>query len=302
MSSCSRIRAFHIAALLLSFSLLTTGCTTLQNWYGWVSIHKSPKGSVYLQEVADWSFEADHPATVDQETLLSAIQGVVAEDTKTLSTNLPAGGSKPMRVFSDEDATFLAPLLAQGLSQAKPEQIIGFTVSSSAGSGAEPAAGTLYRSNGSLYLTIAPTDGRKISGFVPRVAARIERAPAYASDWTPGTLAMVINPVILAKAQTMDTPTVTARPISPAGPENPTASFTNFTAGQDAPGGNPTASQLEELRQAREANKQKDSEIGILRKELEWMKQELRERPAKSETVSKRSKAKRKSAEAYPTH
>ena len=278
MYSFSRIRTFHIAALLLSFSLLTTGCTTLQNWYGWVSIHKSPKGSVYLQEVADWSFEADHPATIDQETLLSAIQGVVAED-----------------------ANFLAPLLAQGLSQAKPEQIIGFTVSSSAGSGAEPAAGTLYRSNGSLYLTIAPTDGRKISGFVPRVAARIERAPAYASDWTPGTLAMVINPVILAKAQTMDTPTATASPTSPAGSENPTASLTNFTSGQDVPGGNPTASQLEELRQAREANNQKDSEIGILRKELEWMKQELRERPAKSETVSKRSKAKRKSAEAYPT-
>ncbi len=302
MPASSTVRVFRFAALLLFSCLLTTGCTTLHNWYGWVSIHQSPKGSVYLQEVADWSFEADHPAVIDQETLLSAIQGVLAEDVNTVSTNLPAGGSKPMRVFSDEDAEFLAPLLAQGLSQAKPEQIIGFTVSSSAGSGTEPAAGTLYRSNGSLYLTIAPSDSRKISGFVPHVAARIERAPAYSADWTPGTLAMVINPTILAKAQTMDTPTFTAKPASPEGSENPTASLTNFTSGQDAPGATLTGSQLDELRQAREANKLKDSEIGILRKELEWMKQELRERPATTETVSKRSKAKRKSAEAVPSH
>ena len=27
------------------------------------------------------------------------------------------GGSKPMRIFSDEDAEFLSPLLAQGLSK-----------------------------------------------------------------------------------------------------------------------------------------------------------------------------------------
>jgi len=282
MHAYSTIRVSQIAALVLSSSLLMTGCSTLNHWYGWVSIHKSPQGSVYLQEVADWSFEADHPAVIDQATLLSAVQGVVAEDVKNVPANLPAGGSKPMRVFSDEDAEFLAPLLAQGLSQAKPEQIIGFTVSSSAGSGAEPAAGTLYLSKGSLYLTITPTNSRKVSGFMPSVAARIERAPAYAADWTPGTVAMVINPTILAKTQT------------------PTASPENFASRQDTPDSNLTGKQLDELRQAREANKLKDSEIAVLRKENEWMKQELRERSATTETVSKRSQPKRKSAEAYP--
>jgi len=282
MHAQSTVRVFQIAALVLSSSLLMTGCSTLNSWYGWVNIHKSPQGSVYLQEVADWSFEADHPAVIDQATILSAVQGVVAEDIKDVSTNLPAGGSKPMRVFSDEDAEFLAPLLAQGLSQAKPDQIVGFTVSSSAGSGAEPAAGTLYLSKGSLYLMITPTNNKKVSGFTPSVAARIERAPAYAPDWTPGTLAMVINPSILAQTQT------------------PTASPEHFASRQGTSDSNLVDAPHDELRQAREANKQKDSEIAILRKENEWMKQELRERSATTETVSKRIQPKRKSAEAYP--
>jgi len=294
------IRAFLIAALFMSSSLLTTGCTTLNNWYGWVTIHKSPQGAVFLQEVADWSFEADHPAVIDHAMLLSAIQGVIAEDANKLSVDLPAGGSMPMRVFSDEDAEFLAPLLAQGLSQAKPDQIVGFTVSSSAGSGAEPAAGTLYLSKGSLYLTITPADSRKPSGFVPAVAARIERAPAYTPNWTPGTLAMVINPTVLAKALDPASSTYAAKPSTPSGHETPTASLTHFASGPDMSSGKPTDTQLDDLRKAREANRLKDSEIAILRKENEWMKRELRERPATTETVSKRSQSKRKSAEAYP--
>ncbi|MDH5642510.1 MAG: hypothetical protein OEY28_14575, partial [Nitrospira sp.] len=289
----------HLVGPFVLFSLLTTGCSTLNSWYGWVDIHKSAKGSVYLQEVADWSFKADHPVAIDHATLLSTVQGIVAEDVKNLSTNLPAGGSKPMRVFSDEDAEFLAPLLAQGLSQAKPEQIVGFTVSSSAGSGAEPAAGTLYLSKGSLYVTITPTDNRKVSGFTPSLAARIERAPAYTSDWSPGTLAMVINPRILAKMQTPAAPTFAAEPASHAGSDTAAGALTNLASGQDITDEDLTDAQLEELQLAREANKTKDAEISALRKEVEWMKHELRERSATTETVSKRVPSKKKSAEAY---
>ena len=289
--------ALRIAGLFLSLSLLPAGCSTLHNWYGWSSIHKSAKGSVYLQEVADWSFEADHPAIIDHETVLSAVQGIIAEDVKNLSTNLPAGGSTPMSVFSDEDAEFLAPLLAHGLSQAKPEQIVGFTVSPSAGSGTEPAAGTLYLSKGSLYLTI---NGRKISGFMPSVAARIERAPAYTPDWTPGTLAVVINPTILAKAHTPAAPALAAEPNSLSDTEMPAASLTHFASGQETAKEDLTDAPAGELQRARAANRVKDSEIAALRKEIEWMKHELRERPATTETVSKRSLPKRKSAEVYP--
>ncbi|HEX5647118.1 MAG TPA: hypothetical protein VFX56_09135, partial [Nitrospira sp.] len=296
--------------------------------YGWSNVHKSARGSVYIKDVADWSFEADHPAVIDQAALLSVVKGVVADDAIKSSTKMPASGSKPMRVFSDEDAEFLAPLLAQGLSQAKPEQIVGFTVSSSAGSGAEPAAGTLYVSRGSLYLTLAPIKNRKVSGFTPSGIARIERAPAYTSEWTPGTLAMVIDHQTLAKAslpvatpvaadsKSLPTPAMLPVPVAktmPAQQEFPAAAQTFaanaplVTAGQsediDTKNNELMIKKLDELRQVREANRMKESEIAMLKKEVEWMKQALRERSvqSKSSTVSKRSAPKQKAAEAYQT-
>ncbi|MDH4369248.1 MAG: hypothetical protein OEV99_05330, partial [Nitrospira sp.] len=128
-------RSAQCLGMLLSLSLLVAGCSMFS---GESKVHKNAKGSVHLKEIADWSFEANHPAMIDQMTMLKVIKGVVTDST----SKMPASGSKPMRMFSDEDAEFLAPLLAQGLSQAKPEQIVGFKVSPSAGSGAEPTAGT----------------------------------------------------------------------------------------------------------------------------------------------------------------
>lgn len=63
---------------------------------------------------------------------------------------------------------------------------------------------------------------------------------------------------------------------------------------------------LDELREAREANKRKDSEIAMLKKEAGWMKQELRQRAEevkamKTGKTAARSAPKKKSAEAYPT-
>jgi hypothetical protein len=282
---------------------------------------------VYLQEVADWSFEADHPARIEQATLISAIQGVVAEEVNKPSAKMPAGGSKPMRVFSDEDAEFLAPLLAQGLSHAKPEQIVGFTVSPSAGSGDEPAAGTIYVSQNSLHLTIAPTKSRRASGFIPGAAARIESAPSYAAESAPGTLSIAIDHQALAKAQAPTTiPVATSPgplPVSPAQATpiaKPTfkqeapATAQTVAVSTPAAAGGPAApgmsndellnKKLDELRQARETNKMKDSEIAMLRKEAEWMKQELRQRTAelkaaKASAISGRPAPKKKSAEAY---
>jgi hypothetical protein len=283
---------------------------------------------VYVKEVADWSFEADHPAQIDQATLLSAIKGVVADEVTKQSMKMPASGSKPMRVFSDEDAEFLAPLLAQGLSQAKPEQIVGFTVSPSAGSGEEPVAGTIYASRNSLYLTITPTKSKKVSGFVPSAAARIERAPSYAGQWAPGTLAIIIDHQVLAKGQMPTAIPVAATPEPSPAPAMPATQVAKPIVRQDAP---PTAQavavsapaasgamaavisndellnrKLDELRQARETNKMKDSELAILKREVEWMKRELRERTAelkaaKASTASARPAPKKKPAEAYRT-
>src|SRR6185295_16888380 len=149
-------------------ALLISGCA------GGSKITHNAKGGVYLEEVNDWSFEASHPAIIDQQTMVKVVKGMYRNDGMNGSSKMSAGGSKPMRVFNDEDAEFLSPLLAQSLAKAKPEQIVWFRISSSAGSGSEPTMGSLYVHNGSIYLTIGT--GSKPTDFMPESAARIELA------------------------------------------------------------------------------------------------------------------------------
>lgn len=123
------------------------------------TVAAQPSGSVRLEEIADWEFEAAHPSALEAITLESLLRAVMISDATQDLSNLPVDGSKPMRVFSDEDVRYLAPLLAQALSQAQPEYVVAFRLSSSAGSGSEPTAGTLYVRNEKLYLTVSEHHG-----------------------------------------------------------------------------------------------------------------------------------------------
>jgi hypothetical protein len=304
---------------------------------GEAKLYKNAKGSVYLKEIADWSFEASHPAAIDQMTMLKIVKGAVIDDVQKMSGNMPAGGSKPMRVFSDEDAEFLAPLLAKGLSQAKPEQIVGFKVSPSAGSGAEPTAGTLYMHKGSIYLSIAPSQTGKAVGFSPSSAARLEKAPSFVALGSEA-MTMVIDYQALAKGSMPGSPPAVgtskpmpvsasqAVPVAPTTMPAPSVSTVKIASSQEDSMLGPQEFQtpsrtdsgtsqlstdellnrkLDELREAREANKRKDSEIAMLKKETTWMKKELRQRTEevkslKASKAASRSIPKKKSAEAYP--
>ena len=227
-------------------------------------------------------------------------------DSQSGSSRMSAGGGKPMRIFSDEDAEFLTPLLAQGLSKAKPNQLVGFRVSSSAGSGSEPTTGSIYVLNGSIYLTIRK--GAKPTGFMPESAARTEPAPAYAADGALGAMAMIIDYHALAKApMPAAMPIARATPITPIAPLSAAApakaQTVSDSAGQEAGQNELMAQKLSELGKAKEALAKKDTEINMLRKESEWMKRELRERDEemkaiKSTKVSAKPAPKKKPAEA----
>jgi hypothetical protein len=336
MHAYFNVRSSQYVGALMLLSLIVAGCSMFS---GETKLQKNAKGSVYLKEIADWSFEASHPATIDQMTMLKIVKGVVTDDVQKVSGNMPASGSKPMRVFSDEDAEFLAPLLAQGLSQAKPEQIVGFKVSPSAGSGTEPTAGTLYMHKGSIYLTIAPSQNKKTSVFTPSSAARLEKAPTFVAMGT-GAMTMVIDHQTLAKGPMPGSPSAAGTPrlipasasqgapMAPAAAPTLSTSVTETASPQEASAlldpqetpapsrtdsGTPQLStdellnrKLDELRAAREANKLKDSEIAMLKKETTWMKKELRQRTEevkalKASKTAARSASKKKSAEAYPT-
>jgi len=47
-------------------------------FFGGSKLHKGAKGSVHLEEVADWSLEANQPSMIDQMTMLKIIKGVIA--------------------------------------------------------------------------------------------------------------------------------------------------------------------------------------------------------------------------------
>ena len=288
---------------IAALALVISGCA------GGTTFAHDAKGSVYLEEVTDWSFEASHPAVIDQLTITKIVKGLYRDDSMNGSSEMSAGGSKPMRFFSDEDAEFLSPLLAQSLSKAKPEQLVGFRVSSSAGSGSEPTTGSIYVQKGSIYLTIGK--GAKPTGFMPASAARTEPAPAYAAGGALGAMVMIIDYHALAMAPmpaampiTKATPITPITPIAPMMAAAPAKAQTvSDRVGQEAVGGELTAQKLSDLRIAKEALAKKDSEINMLRKESAWMKRELRDRneeitALRSMKVSAKSALKRKPAQA----
>ena len=289
---------------IVGCALVISGCA------GGTKLAHNAKGSVYLEEVTDWSFEASHPAVIDQLTITKIVKGLYSNDGMNGSSRMSAGGSKPMRIFSDEDAEFLSPLLAQGLSKAKPEQLVGFRVSSSAGSGSEPTTGSIYVQKESIYLTIGK--GAIPTGFTPESAARIEPAPAYAADGALGAMVMIIDYHALAMA-----PMPAAMPIAKATPITPIAPMmaaapaktqaVSDSAGQEAAESEFMAQRLSDLRIAKQALAKKDSEINMLRRESEWMKRELRDRDEeikalRSTKVSAKQTPKKKSAQATRTH
>lgn len=258
-------------------ALVMTGCA------GGTKLAQNSMGSVYLEDVSDWSFEASHPAVIDQLTIEKIVKGLYRNDDMSGASKMSAGGSTPMRIFSDEDAAFLSPLLAQGLSKAKPEQFVGFRTSSSAGSGAEPTTGSLYVQKGSIYLTIQK--GAEPTGFIPESAARMEPAQAYAAGGARGVVTVVIDyhavaaspmpaamPMPVAKSiQSTPAPTPPMPTMAVAPVKTPTVSS---RGGEDEL----LAQNFNDMKVAREALVKKDSEIKMLRKESEWMKRELRDR------------------------
>ena len=274
---------------LVGLSLMVTGCSSTSK------IAHNAKGSVALEEIMDWSFEASHPAIIDQTTILKIVKGVYLAEDKN-GSRMSAAGSKPMRVFSDEDAEFLAPLLAQGLSKAKPEQLVVFRVSSSAGSGSEPTAGSIYVQQSAIHFTISK--GAGATTFVPESAARAEQAPPYAAGGRAGVIAQVIDYHVLAQA-----PMPAGLPIARTATAPATGSRMAVPAAIATIEGEGAVEMQVQLNRAKDMLAKKETEIKVLRKESDWMKRELRDRDEEIRALKATVKVppKKKKAEAYRT-
>lgn len=142
-------------------------------------LHTSQAGSVSLERFHGRSFQAAHPVRLAPETIERVLRGLRIKPTQRALQTLIVGEPEAIRVFADEDVSYLAPLLAEGLARAASDQQVGFRVStiSPTMDSSEPVpqyapgesvSGSLYAYGRSLYLTLTRVRQQKERGDSPR--------------------------------------------------------------------------------------------------------------------------------------
>ena len=150
----------HKSSFFLAlFCLAGTACsTTDQNTK---ILFEDPRGSVSLQTMSDRSIQATHPVNLEPNLLAKILRGIEIQDQEHGIQKFLAGRSSPVPVFSDDQIRFLAPLLAEGLRTAAPDQRIEYRVQTTLkgsmfeSSTTETTAGSLYVYGRSLYVILS---------------------------------------------------------------------------------------------------------------------------------------------------
>ena len=124
-------------------------------------LFNDPRGTVSLQTMSDQSIQATHPISLDPMILAQVLKGIVIQTHEVGLQSLLSGLSAPVPVFSEEQIRFLAPLLAEGLRKAAPDQRIEYRVQTTdegsmlESSTAETTAGSLYAYGRQLYVILS---------------------------------------------------------------------------------------------------------------------------------------------------
>ena len=161
----SRFTVPLISILLVLLCLAGTACSTTAQT-GKI-IFDDPRGTVSLQTISDRSIQANHPINLEPALLTQLLKGIEILD-QDLGHNHVTGfqsmviGAYPsVPVFSEDQVSFLAPLLAEGLRAAAPDQRVEYRVratykrSSLESSTTETTAGSLYAYGRQLYVTLS---------------------------------------------------------------------------------------------------------------------------------------------------
>jgi hypothetical protein len=124
-------------------------------------LFEDPRGTVSLQTMSDRSIQATHPINLEPNLLAKILRGIEIQNQEHGVQKFLAGASSPVPVFSDDQIRFLAPLLADGLRTAAPDQRIEYRVQTThegsmlESSTTETTAGSLYVYGRSLYVILS---------------------------------------------------------------------------------------------------------------------------------------------------
>ena len=148
-----------ISILLALLCLVVTSCSTT-GLTGKILID-DPRGTVSLQTMFDHSIQASHPINLDPTLLAKILRGIEIQDQEHGIQKYIAGPSYSVPVFSDDQIRFLAPLLAEGLRTAEPDQCIAYRVQTThkgsmlESSTTETTAGSFYAYGRLLYVILS---------------------------------------------------------------------------------------------------------------------------------------------------
>ncbi|RMH31034.1 MAG: hypothetical protein D6690_17620 [Nitrospirae bacterium] len=112
-----------MGTIIIAFAL-GTSC----NWTPRVEtvLHQSPEGTVSFRTISDPAFQADHPVDLSPALIEKVLRGISVQKEPRLLQRLLSGRRDPIPVFSPKQVAFLAPLIADALSKATPEEEIFF--------------------------------------------------------------------------------------------------------------------------------------------------------------------------------
>ena len=155
----SRFTLRPISILLALLCLIGTACSTTDQHTK--ILFEDPRGTVALQTMSDRSIQATHPITLEPTLLARLLRGIEIQEQGHGLQKYLAGPASSVPVFSDDQIRFLAPLLAEGLRTAVPDQHIEYRVHTTLkgsmfeSSTTETTAGTVYVYGRSLYVTLS---------------------------------------------------------------------------------------------------------------------------------------------------
>jgi hypothetical protein len=200
----------HSRSLLLALlCLVGTACSTTTPT-GKI-IFDDPRGTVSLQTMSDRSIQASHPINLDPNLIAQLLRGIEIQEQEHGLQKLITNPSAPVPVFSDDQIRFLAPLLAEGLRTATPDQRIEYRVNAThkgyalESSTTETTAGSLYAYGRQLYVILSQYNYNQMRANMNVNDMSYQSRPSDSSDLQDHRL--LFTPSAAQRPDSFDPPT-----------------------------------------------------------------------------------------------
>ena len=271
-------------------------------------LFEDPRGTVALRTMSDRSIQATHPINLDQTLLAKILRGIEIQDQEHGIQKYLAGPSPSVPVFSDDQIRFLAPLLAEGLRTATPDQRIEYLVQTThqgsmlESSTTETTSGSLYAYGRQLYVILSQYRYNPTRTNLNVSNSNYELTRLDYSGLRDRTL--LFTPSAAQRSDSFDPPTgekstdrFLAIDYELLQHATPAVATTGHRAPQPGTGASDASSQTTEALAQREAEIQalKDivnknvSQVETLRKELQSVQKQLESQPTRQDSQKQKT-------------